>query len=209
MSVADFQNYWRIQHATVVRDLPQMQRYRQNHVVDAAYDPAEPPFDGIAEIWFDSIEDARANTGHPHLEVIRADEANFIDPDSMGSLILDENIVLEPPTGPVGLKLMALIKRRDGISLEAFRSGYGGEVAPLVATMPGLSGYVQAYTRAGAYRDGREPAFDALASVYFADHEALGTFVAAVGASPISALEADLFGVETSRMSLVREVPIV
>ena len=40
---------------------------------------AEPPFDGMAEIYFDSVEDLQALVSSHIPEMMREDERNFID----------------------------------------------------------------------------------------------------------------------------------
>ena len=209
MSVADFQDYWRVQHAAVVQELPHLSRYVQNHVLPASYAQAEPPFDGIAEVWFESIDVMRENAGHPALERIRADEANFIDASSMGDLIAEERVVKAPEPGRPWVKLMALVKRQSGLNLDEFRSRYGETLAGMVAPLPEVAGYIQSYCRSGAYRDGREPDFDALASLFLDDPAALTALVGSEAMASIREYEAGIFQMESIRAAVVREVPIV
>ena len=90
LSPTDFETHWRTRHADIVCELPGLRRYVQNRVT-----AAEAAFDGIAEVWFDDIDAMRANAGHPALDRIRADEANFIDLDTMGSIIAEPATVLD------------------------------------------------------------------------------------------------------------------
>jgi hypothetical protein len=51
----------------------------------------EPPFDGIAELWFDSVEDIGAAFNHPrYLEIIRPDELKFVDFASSRVFIVED-----------------------------------------------------------------------------------------------------------------------
>lgn len=52
MSREEFQRHWNEDHPAYVRRLPGIRRYRQNPAVEHR---AEWPFDGMAELWFDSI----------------------------------------------------------------------------------------------------------------------------------------------------------
>ena len=70
------------------------------------------------------------------------------------------------------IKLCSLIKRRPGMSVEAFQSHWRTRHAPLVAALPGLRRYVQSHTLVSGYRN-REPAADGLAELWFDDTSAL------------------------------------
>lgn len=54
MSREDFRHWWIDEHAPLARTLPGVRRIRFNMLDDDA------PFDGIAELWFDSAEAADA-----------------------------------------------------------------------------------------------------------------------------------------------------
>jgi uncharacterized protein (TIGR02118 family) len=56
MSLADFRQYWVEVHGPIVKRLPGLRRYVQCHTVDAAYQYAEPRWDGVAQLWLDSPE---------------------------------------------------------------------------------------------------------------------------------------------------------
>lgn len=209
MSVAEFQDYWRIRHAEVVQGLPNLARYVQNHVLPASYAQAEPPFDGVAEVWFESIEIMRQNAGHPALERVRADEANFIHPASMGEMLSEEHIVKAPEAGRAWIKLMALVKRREDVALDEFRVRYGETLAQMVGAIPEVAGYVQAHCRAGAYRDGAEPPFDALASLFLEDAAALTALIGNEAMAAVREFETGIFRMDSIRAAVVREVPVV
>lgn len=94
LSRADFQRYWRDQHAPLVRrhaPILGVRRYTQSHTVDvpmlamvsAARGSTGQDYDGVAELWWDSREalfaalatDAAQRASRELLE----DEATFID----------------------------------------------------------------------------------------------------------------------------------
>ena len=87
-----FQEYWLDSHGPLVRSLhetlPQMRRYVQSHTLDTPANDAlqeslgaGDAFDGITEVWFDSLEAMGSSTeeaaaaGRKLLE----DESTFID----------------------------------------------------------------------------------------------------------------------------------
>ena len=209
MSVAEFQDYWRIRHAEVVLGLPNLVRYVQNHVLPASYAQAEPPFDGVAEVWFESIEIMRANAGHPALDRVRADEANFINPLSMGEMLSDEHIVKAPEPGRPWVKLMALVKRREDVALDEFKRRYGETLAGMVGAIPEVAGYIQAHCRTGAYRDGAEPPFDALASLFLEDPSMLTVLIGTDAMAAVREYEAGIFRLDSIRAAVVREVRVM
>ena len=51
----------------------------------------EAPFDGIAELWFDSVEDIGKAFSHPrYLKIIRPDELKFVDFASSRVFIVED-----------------------------------------------------------------------------------------------------------------------
>ncbi len=93
LSREEFQRYWLDEHGPLVRSLrsalPQMRRYVQSHtlygpVTDAVRDSrgAGEEFDGITEVWFDSLESMGASSTEQAAAAGRRlleDESTFID----------------------------------------------------------------------------------------------------------------------------------
>jgi uncharacterized protein (TIGR02118 family) len=90
----EFQRYWREQHAPLVvrhAETLRIRRYLQVHAVDSELDEAvarprgsEPRhFDGVAELWWDSLEDLLAPFSTPAGQLagreLLEDERRFID----------------------------------------------------------------------------------------------------------------------------------
>lgn len=94
MSPQAFQDYWENQHGQLVlRNFSAMGRYVQNHAVLSGYDGgAEPDFDGVLEGWLTSLEAFHAMGGTPASDAMRADEANFIDPERFRFMLVREKI---------------------------------------------------------------------------------------------------------------------
>jgi uncharacterized protein (TIGR02118 family) len=88
-----FQAYWYDTHAPLVAsvaDTLQIRRYVQMHSLPAeasagirASREAPPEFDGVAELWFDSVEAVTENGRRPEAQAAGAmlleDEKRFID----------------------------------------------------------------------------------------------------------------------------------
>ena len=89
----EFSRYWREEHAVLFQQYAQVlavRRYTQNHRLpgrmnDAlrAHRDAPEAFDGVAEVWFDSLEEMRAALtsaeGRAAADALIEDEKRFID----------------------------------------------------------------------------------------------------------------------------------
>lgn len=104
MTPEAFRTYWRESHGQLVRNHAEalrIQRYVQLHPHDgvaaaslATLRGAPDPFDGIAELWFDSAEDIEAAGGSAKArQAARAlleDERTFIDLSRFPIWLFDE-----------------------------------------------------------------------------------------------------------------------
>jgi uncharacterized protein (TIGR02118 family) len=97
MSEEEFHKYWLEKHGPLVREhtsAMKVKRYVQSHTIpDTADVPLNEtirqtrgslePFDGAAELWWESLEDLVAGGGTPEgakaAEELLEDEKNFID----------------------------------------------------------------------------------------------------------------------------------
>ncbi|MCQ8240309.1 EthD domain-containing protein [Rhizosaccharibacter radicis] len=84
MSVEEFREYWGTTHLKAVASVPESKvsrGYRQQHNTYVVPDhTAAAPFDGIAEAWYDSIEDAMTFINSDGWwNIIKRDDLNFID----------------------------------------------------------------------------------------------------------------------------------
>lgn len=94
LSAEEFSNYWRDVHAPLVAaraEVLGIRRYVQVRTADAPElhaafqarnDGSPPPFDGIAELWFDSLEQFQSPSTPEAQQAaaeLLADERNFID----------------------------------------------------------------------------------------------------------------------------------
>jgi uncharacterized protein (TIGR02118 family) len=89
----EFSRYWREEHAALFRryaEILRVRRYTQSHrlptrVNDAlrTHRGAPDGFDGVAEVWFDSLDDLLGALGSPEgraaADALIADERHFID----------------------------------------------------------------------------------------------------------------------------------
>jgi len=99
MSKEAFHEYWRGTHGPLVKSVPEFMRhvrkYVQHHTLAEGV-PGFPassaePYDGIAELWFDSPEAiVRAFAEPRYLEVIRPDELKFIEHSGCMAFLAEE-----------------------------------------------------------------------------------------------------------------------
>ena len=110
VSAAQFHKYWLETHAPLVLEVAGkkigMQRYVQSHTIltpadDALQAPRDseiPPFDGVAEVWFNSVDDiTKAWTSPQGLAAGKAlieDEHHFIDVRRSPIWIVEEHVII-------------------------------------------------------------------------------------------------------------------
>jgi uncharacterized protein (TIGR02118 family) len=107
-----FQRYWREEHAELVKrhaEVLRIRRYVQTHARQTELDEAlaasrgsEPrPYDGVAELWWDSVEDlleaAMTDQGQAAQRALLEDERRFIDLGNSPIWLGEENIVVGTP----------------------------------------------------------------------------------------------------------------
>jgi uncharacterized protein (TIGR02118 family) len=91
MTLDEARQWWLGPHVEIAKKLPGLRKYVVSLVVGSP-DPGEPKYDGMAEMWFDSIEDAnRAQASDVMKEAIK---------DSVGTnftvvrLTTEEHVIL-------------------------------------------------------------------------------------------------------------------
>jgi uncharacterized protein (TIGR02118 family) len=109
MTREEFQRYWREEHAQLVKrhaEVLHIRRYVQTHAQDTDIDEAlagaresEPRhYDGVAELWWDSLDDLREASTTPEGlaagQALLEDERRFIDLASSRIWLGEENVVI-------------------------------------------------------------------------------------------------------------------
>ncbi|MGD1002247.1 MAG: EthD domain-containing protein [Candidatus Brocadiia bacterium] len=99
MSVEEFHNHWSTVHANLIKTTPVCRRYIrkyvQCHTVPEEYVSGDAPYDGTAEVWFDSVADKEAFFQHPeYLAKIRPDELLFADLEKTKFFVTREERIL-------------------------------------------------------------------------------------------------------------------
>jgi uncharacterized protein (TIGR02118 family) len=207
ISPVDFQKHWRTTHAGLVVALPGLRRYVQNH--SEPNGDREPPFDGVAEAWFDDVDAMRAIVDSSELRAIREDEPNFIDGESMGTILVDEVVIKDGEPRPEHLKLIAFVRKQDTLEPETFQRMWREELGVIAAELPGWERYVQNHSRLGIYRSGRTPVYDGCAMVW-ALPRAFAEAMASEAMTRARDYEKGLFNVDEIALAYTRplEIPV-
>ncbi len=115
LDAQEFSRYWREEHAALFAGFAQtlrVRRYTQSHrlpsrVNDAlrSYRGAPDGYDGVAEVWFDSLQDLLEALGSPEgqaaAEALVEDEKRFID-HANSPIWIAEEVVVELPGAAAG-----------------------------------------------------------------------------------------------------------
>lgn len=169
MSEHEFFTYWKDVHAVKYgKKIPQVRGYVINTHVPFGDEPADRPFQGVAEVWIENGEDELAFAqSKEYLQGSRLDEPNFLAWWAMFALDTTDTVVVAPPSGPwPGVKVIVASKRKPGMSVDELRR-YSREVhAPLVAKLPGLRGYIVCPVMDGHYAVG-ESLLDNVSVLWF------------------------------------------
>jgi hypothetical protein len=180
MTAEEFQDYWVHIHAVKFASrIPQIRRYLVDTRIASDCDLGSPPLphQGIAEIWLaNETEQLASLQSSEFVQGARADEPNWAA--FWQDIVLDttaHEIVAGPPlrdTQPGWVKVTTLLKRRPGMTLEAYRDMSLRSYAPIVSGLPGLRRHLHCHTRDGAYVFG-ESSFDSVEQLWFDDIEAV------------------------------------
>jgi uncharacterized protein (TIGR02118 family) len=174
MTVEAFQQYWLNQHPKPVLKLDGIRRYVQSHVRPSGYrNGRQPIHDGIAELWFDDMEALRRANASPAYREVQADEARFIDSARLVFLVTEEHVIVDGAIPDGAVKNVEFVHRKPGMPVEEFQRYWREVHGPIAAQISVIQRYVQSHLRPGAYRDGRQPAYDGLAITWFDSTDAM------------------------------------
>ena len=91
----EFFRYWKDVHGPLALAMPGVQRYVQCHALPSAYAQGEPQYDGVAELWFETLGDLHfALASSEYKDHAQPDGAKFVDPASTFTLITEEHRIV-------------------------------------------------------------------------------------------------------------------
>jgi uncharacterized protein (TIGR02118 family) len=97
-----FSDHWMDVHWPIVESVPEVEKYvrryvQQHNIGGTPNVITAAPYDGIAEAWFDKIEDIRAVVGSPNwYKIVVPDEKKFLDRSKMLIMFSTEKVDYEP-----------------------------------------------------------------------------------------------------------------
>ena len=182
MSHDEFVEYWQTEHTPIARDIEGVVRYQT--VIPT--DPEHAEFDGLAELYFESLDDLHDALGSPGSrdydptkEVAaraREDVDNFLAIEERPRIIGEEIVQKDDTDGDTtGLyKHSAFLVRKQGMSHDEFVEYWQNEHTPIARDIEGVVRYATVIPTEPDHAE-----FDGVAELYFeslADlHDALGS----------------------------------
>jgi len=89
----EFFAYWKNDHGPIGSRIPRLRKLVQSHRLEVAGFRAD--YDGVAELWFDSLEDLQAARQSPEWKASSEDEVNFIDHSKVALFVSEEHNILD------------------------------------------------------------------------------------------------------------------
>jgi uncharacterized protein (TIGR02118 family) len=97
LSDEEFFHYWKNIHGPIGARIPRLRKLVQSHRLALPQDNHRPDYDGMAELWFDDINDLLAARQSPEWKASTQDEENFIDPNKVAYFVTEEHVILNHP----------------------------------------------------------------------------------------------------------------
>ncbi|MFB6297739.1 MAG: EthD domain-containing protein [Salinirussus sp.] len=172
MSHEEFVDYWQTNHTPIAREIEGVVRYHQVLPTD----PEHAEFDGLAELYFEDLDDLYAALGSegsrdydPTREVAakaRADVDNFLAIEQRPRFIGEETVQKDEVGGDTdGLyKHSAFLVRKEGMSHEEFVDYWQTSHTPIAREIEGVVRYATVLPT-----DPENAEFDGVAELYFED----------------------------------------
>jgi uncharacterized protein (TIGR02118 family) len=87
-------SHWRTNHAELVRVVPGLRGYVQNHCVRGPTGDAgeQPPYTGLGEVWFDDLPAALAAMRTPEWRAVIEDASAFMDMRQLSAAWAEEHV---------------------------------------------------------------------------------------------------------------------
>jgi hypothetical protein len=236
LSDLDFKAYYENRHAPLALSLlPGFADYRRNYIIPGgtvaqghiADVPPPPAFDVITEAWFENQDalDATLNAfKNPAVaNAITRDEENFFDRGRMTLFAMEEYVTPQEKLGATlaltdrPVKMVCMIKRRPGMSREAFVEYYETRHAVLAAKhLRMIAGYRRSYMIPGsAVQPGHiakvqpPPDFDVMTEFWYRSQAEFDSLKGALADPEIGRMfaedEANLFDRTSIQMFMVDE----
>lgn len=197
MSRRAFHLYWQRHHSPHVMNVTGFSQFMRKYMtahVDAPGQAGLPPhlqvvshFEGVGEVWLNSLDDATAWLSHPlYAELIAPDESRFLDQSGRGEVLVTREERLHddgPDLEETGLtKLYIAARRREGLERSQFHEAVSEYASGLLARTPIpalLRRFVVSHRLPDPYPDWLPPTdTDVVFEMWFDCREAMQQFLA-------------------------------
>lgn len=97
LSPEEFQRHWRAVHAPLVLKLPGILKYVQGRPVSSGHKLQSTGYDGVAEVWYESLAAMQTTLASPEYQQLLADEPNFMAGSTQEAifLVVEEDQIVE------------------------------------------------------------------------------------------------------------------
>jgi len=178
LTLARFKDYWLGTHAAIERGALQRGRLKKSvasfSTGEVALGGKEPPFDGMAALYFDTLEDIGAALSGPLWTALTADAGEFVDPGSAAPrVVCDEHLMSQKegadraikPSGQI--KIIRTVYRRRGLSHAQFKDYWLKNHSKLEHKVIATTGVQRIVATFAVSEEGRDPDFDGMVELYF------------------------------------------
>jgi uncharacterized protein (TIGR02118 family) len=93
LSDEEFFRHWKNIHGPIGTTIPRLRKLVQSHRINFPGDKHPPAYDGMAELWFDNVEDLLAARQSPEWRASTEDEANFVDDTKVAYFVTEEHVI--------------------------------------------------------------------------------------------------------------------
>jgi uncharacterized protein (TIGR02118 family) len=183
-----FHTDWREVHGPMLADDPllrrHVKRYELNHRLPSDADRErtgvevrDDGWDGVAVLWFDSMDELRALSAEPTMAAIR-ERAPALHQDERLIVITEDpdTIITTPHRDEAGAKMLCILHRNRSLDLDTFHEHWLKHHGGLFQNIAGLRDPLLGYDQNHGLRD-PDAAFDGVTEQWF---ESLDTFVASL-----------------------------
>jgi len=141
----------------------------------------EPPYDGMAVLWFKDADKARRWYTTPDLATALNDGFFELTDQNPVVLVCEEYVIVDGPTPADAVKVTGLLRRKAQVDAETFYKSWLDDHVPNVSgaleSTPGGLRYVVSHATLG----GSKPTYAGLAEVYYADNAAASAHMRQLG----------------------------
>jgi len=186
----EFETYWRDVHARKLADDPDLARHVTRYELnvqlagDADRDRAEGEventgWDGVAVLWFDSMDELQALGAEPGAAAIRDDAPNFRADERLIVITEDPEIIVSTPQrDDAEAKMVCILRRNPALDLDTFHEHWKQHHGGLFQDIPELRDPLLGYEQNHGLRN-PDAEFDGVTEQWF---ETLDTFVESLAA---------------------------